>query len=272
MTKINIVGVCGQSGAGKSQVSDQLVEQHKFVDVALADPIKRFLKAVFQFDNKALWGASALRNAKVGGNLNTFWDAAEWRLGPCGRPWLAEVLHKSVHSTEVAAAYDRLLHWFFLLKKDHMDITPRIALQIFGTEYGRSALGEDVWIEYGLYVAKKLLKEDGDTEDYAYNKREGLIKLFHHHHIYPEDTTGVVVSDLRFVNEIEGLHKAGGILLKLVRPDTDEHALELGIKGHQSETDQSLVDNNIFDAMILNDGTIEELYEDLNTVIACLIK
>ncbi len=63
-------------------------------------------------------------------------------------------------------------------------ITPRLALQMIGTEFGRNLISQDIWIE-SLKMRSK-------------NKH-------------------IVISDVRYLNEAESIKKSGGILIKIVR-------------------------------------------------------
>jgi hypothetical protein len=60
---MNLIGLSGKAGAGKSTVAKILVEQHRYVEVALADAMKRALREWFQFTDDQLWGPSSARNA-----------------------------------------------------------------------------------------------------------------------------------------------------------------------------------------------------------------
>lgn len=57
-----IIGILGQSGSGKDTVADYLVHRYGYVKVALADPLKRICKDVYNFTDEQLWGPSASRN------------------------------------------------------------------------------------------------------------------------------------------------------------------------------------------------------------------
>jgi hypothetical protein len=269
---MNVISICGQIGSGKSEVAKHLVNKHAFTDIALADPLKRFGRDVFGFTEEALWGGSNLRSLVPAAYVQDYikaWDLAEAQLGTEGYDWVSEVLQQPVSSKAVEDGYASLLHQFFVMKELYPNLSPRIMLQHIGTAWGR-AVNPDLWIKYTLHVCKKLLKEDGDTADYGYDRRHGLVLKNTKHHSLSPTAHGVVVSDLRFINEIEALHKVG-ILIKLIRPGTDDKALELGIRGHQSETDQKLVDVAVFNATVLNDGTLEDLYADIDLVINCLV-
>ena len=56
-----LIGIAGAAGAGKDAVADFLVQDHGFVRVALADPLKRFAADVWGFTGAQLWGPSERR-------------------------------------------------------------------------------------------------------------------------------------------------------------------------------------------------------------------
>lgn len=121
-------------------------------------------------------------------------------------------------------------------------VTPRLMLQLWGTEVCRRGFHDDIWT---ASVEAKLLKT----------------------------AQHVVISDCRFPNEVESIRRMGGKIVRVVRGDNPswyETALdanlgdplarkrleELGI--HASET--SWVGTK-FDAEIHNNGTLEDLYQ-----------
>lgn len=71
-----IIGITGQppAGSGKDTVADFLVEEYGFAKVAMADPMKRICKEVFDFSDEQLWGPSENRNK---GDLRYFRDLTE---------------------------------------------------------------------------------------------------------------------------------------------------------------------------------------------------
>ena len=81
--------------------------------------------------------------------------------------------------------------WSKILGKD---ITPRLALQMIGTEFGRNLICEDIWIE-SLKMRSK-------------NKN-------------------IVISDVRYLNEAESIKKSGGILIKIIRGDEPSYLKDI---------------------------------------------
>jgi hypothetical protein len=51
-----LVGILGISGAGKDTTADLLVQDHGFVKVSLADPVKQIARRVYAFSDEQLWG------------------------------------------------------------------------------------------------------------------------------------------------------------------------------------------------------------------------
>ena len=71
----------------------------------------------------------------------------------------------------------------------------------------------------------------------------------------------VVVTDVRFPNEVELIKNNGGVLLEVTRPGT-------AASNHASEKKLS---DNLIDYSIANDGTIEELYLKVISTIEKII-
>ncbi len=58
-----IIGLSGVAGSGKDTVGKFLVQDCCFESMALADPMKRFCKEMFGWDDERLYGPSSARNA-----------------------------------------------------------------------------------------------------------------------------------------------------------------------------------------------------------------
>jgi hypothetical protein len=135
------------------------------------------------------------------------------------------------------------------------NLTPRWVLQYWGTEVCRQGFHDDIWI---ASVENKMRKT----------------------------TDNIVISDVRFPNEIKAIHNAGGKVIRVKRgPEPDwydaavsmnkgqvgnmtwalsKHKIEnLGI--HASET--AWVGGDI-DLVIENNGTIDELYEAIRNQVS----
>jgi len=129
-------------------------------------------------------------------------------------------------SRAAVTAFDSLGMW--------RDLSPRILAQWLGTEVVRNNFGNDAWVN----LWKQRWHDGGQPR--------------------------VVVADVRFQNEIDAIHKCGGIVLRITRgPYSGKihmHEGEIEHRPHDSERTGEL--RNI-DHSIANDGSIVDLYETL---------
>jgi hypothetical protein len=142
--------------------------------------------------------------------------------------------------------------WAERLNMPHL--TPRWVLQYWGTDVLRKGFHDDIWIA----SLENKMRKTGDN---------------------------IVISDVRFPNEIKAIHNAGGIVVRIKRGDDPEwyqdavnmnagrgnmswmmssdKIRKLGI--HASET--SWVGGNI-DHIIYNDTTIDELFDQIKNLVS----
>jgi hypothetical protein len=106
-------------------------------------------------------------------------------------------------------------------------LTPRKILQIVGTEGGRDVVHPNIWVNATL----------GDLTEY--------------------DRT--IITDARFPNEVIGIKKKKGIVVKIIRPSV------VSTSTHPSET--SLNDYTDWDYVIINDGSLEQLEEKVEQML-----
>ena len=123
-------------------------------------------------------------------------------------------------------------------------LTPRLLLQLLGTECGREIIHPNIWIN-ALFADYKALY---DAPIYSGDKiiDQGLI--------YPN----WIITDVRFPNESEAIKKRNGILIRVNRNSNE-------VSNHESEI--ALDDYAGFDYIIENNGTIEELIEKVRQIL-----
>lgn len=110
------------------------------------------------------------------------------------------------------------------------EVTPRLILQKFGTEACRNGIADNIWIA-------ALEKRIRGYED-------------------------VVISDVRFPNEIDFVRSVGGKVFRVKRGE--EPSFEERQKMHISETAWN---NVVMDSTITNNGTLSELREGVNFLL-----
>ena len=121
-------------------------------------------------------------------------------------------------------------------------VKDRKLLQFLGTDWGRSTLGESVWVDLWEKNAHERLADDWL----------------------------VLCDDCRFTNEAAKIKEMGGIVVHIKsewgwkRIDTGD-----GFSNHQSEAG---VNPNLVDYTLENNGTIEEFEEKLRLLYADLVR
>jgi hypothetical protein len=129
------------------------------------------------------------------------------------------------------------------------NLTPRFVLQHWGTDVCRVAFHDDIWI---ASLENKICKT----------------------------TDNIVISDVRFPNEIKAIHRSGGLVIRIKRgPDPDWIDQAILANSGDGHAKQYLKSINVHDSesawagctidhVISNDTTIDELYQQLQIMIS----
>lgn len=122
-----------------------------------------------------------------------------------------------------------------LLTIESYILTPRLLMQLLGTECGRDIIHPNIWVN-------SLMSE------------------------YKNNYSNWVISDLRFPNEMKAVKDRGGITIRINRNNEDDSVYDWGNPNtdHESET---ALDNAEFDYVIDNNGTIEDLVEQVKQIL-----
>jgi hypothetical protein len=253
-----IVGLVGRAGSGKDTAAKCLVPHHlvsiqgERVDIremleeepdpspicptgaqiAVADPLKVFLLQVYQFSPQQLWGPSEFRNQPdtryrraYHEHLATFSTQVRQL-----RPMPIACVRCGEEYVPTWAQRRRGQVTWPGFCQDYL--TPREALQTLGSDWGRRNY-DSTWIDLAIRNAKELEKQ------------------------HPL----VVISDVRYTNEMGAILEASGRLVYLRRADLGE------VRQHESEFEQ---DSHYVQALLQrrattidNDGGVEELKRNL---------
>ncbi len=129
------------------------------------------------------------------------------------------------------------------LKEDidhNWKVSPRLVLQWFGTDVFRRDINciipdikGDFWVEAMKIRYKNLTKEDPNAR--------------------------FAIADVRFPNEVKAIHELGGIVIKIERPGCDD--------SDQHESEKNIDSIKDYDILIENNGSLEELYSKIDSVI-----
>ena len=123
-------------------------------------------------------------------------------------------------------------------EKEHVDyfwsITPREVLQLFGTQLARNGYRDDIWIKS---LERKVIKL---REQYT--------------------NCNIVITDVRFKNEIDYIKNLGGYTVRIDRNIPGE-----SLSTHPSEIE--LDSYNQWDFVINNNGSLSDLYAQIDSIM-----
>jgi hypothetical protein len=218
-----IIGVCGFAGSGKDTFADYLTTNYGFKKHGFAYPLKEMARLAFGFSSDQLYGSQEIKEKED--QRYPFSGTCVQCHTPCtdltynvyaGTPRPQTKTHKWWCST-CDVFYKKY-------------VTPRLALQTLGTEWGRT-LYSNIWVDAAL---RDMRRDNGDW----------------------------VLSDVRFRNEMEGIQDIGGVVVRLLRGE--------GRFNHPSETELSEIQLDTFDHVIDNNRTLDNLYEAIDDALPTL--
>lgn len=231
---MRIIGIMGKKNSGKDTVADFLCKHSPFVKVAMADPMKRICKQVYDFTDEQLWGESGKREEQ---------DLRYPRLHSMVLKEGAMRCACCSASVEQAATTQCYL-------------TVRYALQMLGSEWGRDCY-VDTWVSLALQTALRL-----SMGGCYYDQKTGL-RVVGTWVDGPEvkAKTDIVIPDVRFKNEVKAIQAAGGEVWRVQRPERREKGRrETDVASqHLSETEQDEVLSTELQGLIFNNNTLEDL-------------
>ena len=138
-----------------------------------------------------------------------------------------------------------------------VSLTPRLLLQLLGTECGRQIIHPNIWVNAVMSNYKK------ELIDYD---RDELRNKYSIYGSFPD----WIITDTRFPNEADAVKSRDGINIRINRLnkellDTNEKFNdEFNKHHHPSET---ALDNYTFDYVIDNNGTIEDLIVKVKEIL-----
>ena len=136
--------------------------------------------------------------------------------------------------------------------------TPRLLLQIIGTECIRDKVHPNAWVNalFADYKSCSLPDETTFIDD------EGFIR---------KNSSQWIITDMRFPNELEAVKSRGGITIRVNRPYDSLNQDSLFSLQKQQETNnhpsETALDNAEFDYTIENNSTIEDLIHTVSLIL-----
>ncbi len=132
-------------------------------------------------------------------------------------------------------------------------LTARLGSQVFG-DCGRS-LYSNTWVDYTF----KQIKQLQTSYFLDYEDCRGIFTNY----LNP-GKKNIVISDCRYINEMNKIKDMGG---KVIRIKKTVVPLKGRAGKHSSETNQVQIMDSFFDGIIKNDGTKQEMYDQIDDFI-----
>ena len=156
--------------------------------------------------------------------------------------------------TAESRAWREQVDTWWAKKLDMPHLTPRWILQYWGTEVCRKAFHNNIWIKSVEYKLKTI-------------------------------SDNVVISDVRFPNEIESIKDSGGMIMRTRRGsdpvwyndaltvntvDKNDSSWSLSserLNSHNIHSSETAWIGTNFDHVLSNDGSIDDLYNEINQLL-----
>ena len=280
--KINLIGVSGKKQSGKDLVGkiiQYLIRESFLQEQNFYTENKVYEKyTLLEIINKTTWGIKSLMGWEIKKFADKLKDMVCLIIG-CTR---ADLENEEFKNKELGEQWSK---WriscsteyhteekFFSTKNECLKfkefetswlwdepilikLTPRLLLQLLGTECGRNIIHPNIWVnslfsEYNLGRKLKVMNGQGLNID---------------------TTDNWIITDVRFPNELEAIKSRGGISIRVNRHQIIKHSENASyqfnpILDKQHESEKAL-DLATFDYIIDNNGTIEELVEKVKAIL-----
>lgn len=264
-----IIGINGKIGTGKDTVGK--IIQYLTDEYAVKDKLtyNEWLKEYYEIEEGNNKTASSWAVKKFADKLKDIvcllldctreqLEDREFKEKELGEEW-NYVLQDGIPLTVDQAKRDKE---FPFNERYIQRLTPRLLLQLLGTDCGRDIIHPNIWVnalmaEYVLdsgKVIEPISKENKDKYPIGFAP---IMQEYHREPRFPN----WIITDMRFPNEIEDIRSRGGITIRVNRYDITGQGK---LNPHSSET---ALDDAKFDYEIINDGTIEDLIKKVKKVL-----
>lgn len=236
---MSIIAISGYAGSGKDLAAMMIQHHHLTPELQLDNPVHEIMSEdTWWLDDVSGWEIKkfagklkGIASMLTGIPVHKFEDQ-EFKKTTLGPEW----------DFSDADAPDNIM-------------TVRMFLQKLGTDGLRNGLHQNTWVN-ALFADYNTHKDHEGMCLYCgtdcYNG-EGCDE----YNSYPDESNWII-TDCRFPNEAEAVRDRGGVIIRINRPGVT------AVNAHPSET---ALDDYDFDDVIVNDGSIQDLYEKVKFTI-----
>ena len=164
-------------------------------------------------------------------------------------------------------------------------MTPRLMLQLMGTECGRQLIHTQIWVNstfsdyynnYRLTPKEGFVRYgDGYTteEEYHSDKKPPFTKIEITEENSIREYPNWVITDCRFPNELEAVEKRNGVTIRVTRPKPrgvflmNAHETVNTFNTFIEHISESALDSSVFQYEVTNNGTMEDLINKIRDIL-----
>ena len=254
-----LIGISGKMGSGKNLVCTIIqgltaAKKHNIENLSFEWIKKYYINSIWEqkaFAGKLKQTASLLTGIPV----EKFEDQ-EFKNTPIGEDWLVHWYIDRIGQKHLTLSAEEAI------MADGRDsgqdlLTPRLLLQIIGTECIRDKVHPNAWVN-ALFA------------DYKYEIHRSEVPTraagFIDQHVYPN----WIITDMRFPNEMEAVKNRGGITIRVNRPYTTVvggNGIPATFSQNQFHPSETALDNAEFDYTIENNSSIEDLIHTVSLIL-----
>lgn len=163
-------------------------------------------------------------------------DFKEKELGEEWRVWyLWDSYNEKRSSTIFMSREEAYKHVYTGNSVHSLSLTPRLLLQLIGTECGRQIIHPNIWVNALMSEYRPNFNELSTTNrvlDWAKEAGKQTWSDIDLINVVPESYPNWIITDLRFPNEAKAIKDRGGLLIRIDRPSiksTDNHPSETSL-------------------------------------------
>jgi hypothetical protein len=231
---MSIIAISGYAGSGKDLAAMMIQHHHLTPELQLDNPVHELMNE----DTWWLDDVSGWEIRKFAGKLKSI---ASILTGIPVQKFEDQAFKKTTLGPEWARAIPG--EDWVNGKPVLVPMTVRDFLQKLGTDGLRDGLHENTWVNALMadYVPRHEQWTEGSLDIHKY----GLLPNW-------------IITDCRFPNEAKAVRERDGVIIRINRPGVT------AVNAHPSET---ALDDYDFDDVIVNDGSIQDLYEKVKFTI-----
>lgn len=265
-----IIGLSGKKGSGKDTVCKiiQYLCYNKIYEDNEKDSFIRFSKLFEGQYDRSGWQrklfADKLKDivCLLIGCTREQLEDQEFKETPLGGDWIAYKIPSGPLITEQEyLSRSERKGYGYIAEAKKVVMTSGLMMQLIDTECGRQIIHPNIWVN-------ALMSEYVQDSGYKYEVQpigglgmDGgqLMKVKGNPEKYISPYPNWIITDLKFRNEAQAIKDRGGFLIRINRPSV------VSTDTHESET--ALDNAKEWDAIITNDGSIEDLIAKVKDIL-----